>query len=368
MTKNTKIILANDKTTKVTALQSNSDELWVRAGELEAATGFELKKSGACYDPLNICIPLLEDGFVQEAGNDQWLNVSKMATRLEQACVTNEDKTVWSLGLIPEVRKAMLASSMAPDFEIADIHGDIVRLSDLKGKKVLIVTWATWCGCRFDVKIWQDIYEQLNDPNFEIICVAEDSEGPEVAKVWFTDAKATYKCIVDPTHKISTLFGWVNVPTAAWIDETGKLVRVNESAYAGVHTVPTEKKPYTFGGTLFAEATIDWVKNGLGDHLKQSAEKLNANTRSQSSEDLLADAYFKMGLYFEGIADQENAQKYLTIAEELAPDNWNICRQSWTFKGTDYAIQQWRQKTKAKYVNDNNWSYYEPLDLASKKP
>ncbi len=366
MNKAEMVVLANDKSTKVTALKKGSDTLWIRADELKAATGFDLKKSGACYDPLNICIPLLEDGFTQMEEGNQWLNVTKLSKRLEQACVVNEDKTVWSLGLIPEVRKAMLATAIAPDFEIEDINGDTFRLSDLRGKKVLIVTWATWCGCRFDVQIWQDIYTELNDPNFEIICVAEDSEKPEAAKKWFTDAKATYKCVVDPTHKISTQFGWVNVPTAAWIDETGKVVRVNEGAYAARHTITTNNVPFSFGGSTFGKATIAWVKNTLDPKLVQSSEKLKAHTRAISENDFLADAYFKMGLYYQGLNQLNKAEKYLAIAQELAPDNWNICRQSWTFKGTDYALKQWRIKTTAK-MNDPSWTYYEPMDLKKKK-
>ena len=149
-------ILANDKTTQITSLK-NKESLWIKSTELKAATGFELKKSGACYDPLNICIPLLEEGFIQQEKENTWLNMSMLATKLGQACIANEDKTVWSLGLIPEVRKAMLETSIAPNFEMEDIHGDLVRLADCRGKKVLIVTWATWCGCRFDVKVWQDI-------------------------------------------------------------------------------------------------------------------------------------------------------------------------------------------------------------------
>lgn len=356
-------ILANDQTTAITAYPNEAPFLWVKVTELQAATGYELKPSGVCYDPLSICIPLHEDDFLTENESGKWLNVSKLADQLKQPLVADERHAVWSLGTIPAAREAMLDSSVAPDFAMEDIHGESVRLSDLRGKKVLIVTWATWCGCRFDVKVWQDIYEQLNDPHFEIISVAEDSEGAAVAKKWFTDANASYKCIVDPSHKISTLFGWVNVPTAAWIDETGKIVRVNESAYAAVHTVPTERKPYTFGGTLFGKATIEWVKNGLSEHLKQSAEKRNANTRSQSNNDLLADAYFKLGLYFEKNQAMETAQIYLDKAMELAPYNWNIHRQSWTFKGTDYAIQQWKQKNKELYLNKKEYNYYEPLDL-----
>ena len=360
-------ILANDTTTEVSPFPIKQKDLWIREDELNAATGFTLKESGACYDPLNICIPLSEEGFTQSQANYQWLNVSKLSKKLDQACIANEDHSVWSLGLIPESRKAMLSSSIAPDFEIEDMNGTTIRLSNFRGKKVLVVTWATWCGCRFDVAKWQAIYEELNDPNFEIICVAEDAQGAAVAKEWFVNAKATYKCVIDTTHKISTLFGWVNVPTAAWIDETGKIVRVNEDAYAAEHVMidDVRSKKFKFGNTLFANATKEWVKNGLNENLKQTKEKLTANTRSVSADDLLADAYFKMGLYYQHQQAEDQADKYLKMAQDLAPDNWNIHRQSWTYKGTPYAIQQWRERTKAKYLNDRSWTYYEPLDLAN---
>lgn len=359
-------ILANDHTTQVTAFSNAENELWVRADELQVATGFELKPSGVCYDPLNICIPLSEQGFMQEEAGQQWLNISKLSQRLSQPLVSNEDKTVWSLGVIPEARRSMLASAIAPDFEIKDINGETIRLSDFRGKKVLIVTWATWCGCRFDVAKWQAIYEELSHLNFEIICVAEDSQGEAVAKEWFVNAKATYTCIVDDTHKISTLFGWVNVPTAAWIDEEGQIVRVNEDAYAAEHVMedPVRGSKFKFGNTIFANATKKWVRHGLIEELKQSKEKLNANTRATTANDFLADAYFKMGLYFQQHQMENSAATYLTKAQQLAPDNWNIHRQSWTYKGTDYAIQQWRKQTKAKYLQNRNWTYYEPLDLS----
>ena len=47
-------ILANDQISKVKTLKNNRDTLWIKAAELKAATGFELKKSGVCYDPLNL--------------------------------------------------------------------------------------------------------------------------------------------------------------------------------------------------------------------------------------------------------------------------------------------------------------------------
>ena len=57
--------------------------------------------------------------------------------------------------------------------------------------------------------MWQALYEDVNDSNFEIICVAEDTMGEEAAGQWFDAANASYVCIVDPTHMISTLFGFI---------------------------------------------------------------------------------------------------------------------------------------------------------------
>jgi len=144
------------------------------------------------------------------------------------------------------------------------------------------------------------------------------------------------------------------------------IVRVNEDAYAGVYEIedPVRSKKFKFGNTTFPNATKEWVKNGLSDQLKQTKEKLSANTRANSTDDFLADAYFKMGLYFKNQQAETAAEKYLQKAQDLAPDNWNIHRQSWTYKGTAYAIQQWRERTKAKYLNDRSWTYYEPLDIS----
>ncbi|MYF84860.1 MAG: TlpA family protein disulfide reductase, partial [Acidimicrobiia bacterium] len=65
---------------------------------------------------------------------------------------------------------------------------------------------------------WQDLYESIGPDRFELISVAQDSGGAKAVDKWFERASPTYRCVVDPTHQISSLFGWVNVPSAAWID------------------------------------------------------------------------------------------------------------------------------------------------------
>ncbi|BDD05612.1 redoxin domain-containing protein [Aureibacter tunicatorum] len=358
-------ILANDNKTSVEASKLSDGKLWIKESELKASTGYELKSSGICYPELDICIPAHQQGWTQSIDNEKWINVSAISQYLGQACVNNKDKSIWSLGILPERRSKMLESNLAPDFSMLDIHGETVTLSKLKGKKVLIVTWATWCGCRFDLKSWQKIYEELNDPNFEIICVAQDSQGEEVARKWFVDAKATFKCIVDPSHKISSLFGWVNVPTGAWIDENGKIVRVNEAAYAQEHEIKNLVSTTKFGSNAFGDATKKWVKFGLTDDIKQSQEKLSLNTRMQNAEDFKALAHFKLGLHLLQIGHKQEAEQHFDAARKLAPDNWNIQRQSWTFKGTLHAIKSWNRITRANAESDQKWTYYQPMDLAN---
>ena len=70
---------------------------------------------------------------------------------------------------------------------------------------------------------WQAIYRQLKDKNFEIVSVAEDTNGVKDAGPWITAAKPTYIALIDEKHLVSKLYNMVNVPTGVWIDEHGKM-------------------------------------------------------------------------------------------------------------------------------------------------
>jgi len=58
--------------------------------------------------------------------------------------VADAEARVWSFGEIPVFRGAFVESRIAPDFAVSDRQGRIVHLSDFRGKKVLVVTWASW--------------------------------------------------------------------------------------------------------------------------------------------------------------------------------------------------------------------------------
>ena len=119
--------------------------LWVTPEDFTRINGFVLKPEGACLD--DICIPLRQDRdgglFVTREGQS-WLNATAFADKVQQAYVVDRETGVWSFGQVPAVRKAFLESAMAPDFALRNRDGNIVRLSDFRGKKVLIITWASW--------------------------------------------------------------------------------------------------------------------------------------------------------------------------------------------------------------------------------
>ena len=137
-------VLYDDQVIEVDQTLADPNDLWVIPADLPRVNGFELKPEGACLDEL--CVPVLQDRdsemFVTRAGQP-WFNVTALARALDQAYVADHDHQVWSFGEIPVTRTSFLRSAMAPDFELPNREGELVRLSDFRGKKVLIITWAS---------------------------------------------------------------------------------------------------------------------------------------------------------------------------------------------------------------------------------
>ena len=114
-----------------------ADTLWIRKRDLPRINEFELKPQGACR--ADVCIPIPKTMVRGDA-----FNLTAFARKAGQSVVADPATRVWSFGEIPVVRGAFLESRMAPDFTVPDRTGRLVRLSEFRGKKVLLVTWASW--------------------------------------------------------------------------------------------------------------------------------------------------------------------------------------------------------------------------------
>ena len=139
------------------------------------------------------------------------------------------------------------------------------------------------------------IYEEINDPDFVIICAAQDTGGEAAAGPIFDAANPTYIQVVDENHQISSAFNFVNVPSAAWIDEEGRIVRIDEGTYAKIHAIGEGEQAITFGNDVYEPALKDWVANGADSVHVQSAATVAGNIRQHSKEQEQADAAFCLG-------------------------------------------------------------------------
>jgi hypothetical protein len=120
---------------------ASGDGLLINPDDLPRVNGFELKPQGACYAEL--CVPMNDDLLVEEDGR-QWFNLEAFADLLGQPYVADKDGKVWSFAEMPTKSQSTLVDGMAPDFEVTDRAGKVIRMTDLKGKKALIVTWSSW--------------------------------------------------------------------------------------------------------------------------------------------------------------------------------------------------------------------------------
>ncbi len=109
--------------------------LWVLQKDLPRINEFEVKPQGACR--ADVCIPLSK---TLKSGD--WFNLTGFAQKIGETVV--EDQNVYSFGEIPVLRGSFYNSRIAPDFAVPDRRGKIVHLSDFRGKKTLVITWASW--------------------------------------------------------------------------------------------------------------------------------------------------------------------------------------------------------------------------------
>ena len=136
-------IIFDDVVTEVSA-QSDAGELWIETCNLSRATHFELKPQGLCRGEL--CYPLPPKDqveFLREEAGGTWFNLTAFARHTGQAVAHDATHSTWYFGVRPD-QSRQLSSLVAPDFTLPDIDGKLHSLSDFRGKKVFLVTWASW--------------------------------------------------------------------------------------------------------------------------------------------------------------------------------------------------------------------------------
>ena len=200
----------------------------------------------------------------------------------------------------------------------------------------------------------------MKDKNFEIISVAQDTGGVKDAGQWITAAKPEYTVLIDSTHLVTRRYNMVNVPTAVWINEQGRIVRPNEVAYVdnrytSMHKI--EAAPYL-------DAIRDWAANSDKSVFALSEKQLKEQMEQQKPEWALAAAEFALAehLYQQGQAAA--SIKHYKEAQRLNPDNWNYKRQAWALSNAD---QNYGTNFTKEVQKLNGKPYYAPRRLPEVK-
>jgi peroxiredoxin len=110
----------------------------------------------------------------------------------------------------------------APDFVLTDVNGQEVKLSEYKGKVVVLNFWATWCPpCRKEIPDFNELQAQYGDKGVQFIGVALDEEGLPKVKKWMSANAVNYPVVVADAA-VKKAYGEMNaIPVTMLIDRQG---------------------------------------------------------------------------------------------------------------------------------------------------
>jgi peroxiredoxin len=128
---------------------------------------------------------------------------------------------------------------VAPDFTLADAQGANIKLSDYKGKVVLLNFWATWCGpCQVEIPWFEEFENKYKDRGFTVLGVSVDDDGWKAVKPYIAQKRMNYPVLLG-NEKVSDLYGGVDsIPTTLMVDRDGKIA----ATHVGLESKSTYEK------------------------------------------------------------------------------------------------------------------------------
>jgi cytochrome c biogenesis protein CcmG/thiol:disulfide interchange protein DsbE len=118
----------------------------------------------------------------------------------------------------------------APEFALKDAQSAPVKLSDYRGKVVLLNFWATWChGCKLEIPWFMEFEKKYKGGGLEVIGVAMDDDGWKSVKPYAEEKKMNY-AVVTGDEDLGKLYGLDSMPMTVLIDREGRIA----ATYSGM--------------------------------------------------------------------------------------------------------------------------------------
>ena len=119
-------------------------------------------------------------------------------------------------------RSGVKLGEPAPNFQLRDMQGRLVALSDLRGKVVMVNFWATWCGpCRIEMPAMEVLYQTFSRKDFEILAVSTDAEGVSVTRPFQQENRLTFPILHDADYRVGLTYGARSLPMTFMVDRQG---------------------------------------------------------------------------------------------------------------------------------------------------
>jgi len=116
-------------------------------------------------------------------------------------------------------------SQPAPDFLLKNMDGTPHRLSDYRGKVVLLHFWATWCvPCRAEMPVLHEMWHRFRERGLEVVCVNVDRGNRQAVGEFMQDIGLHFHTLLDPAGKARRQYEIFALPTSYIIGRDGKII------------------------------------------------------------------------------------------------------------------------------------------------
>lgn len=140
-------------------------------------------------------------------------------------------------GLFGEKDEIPKVGDSAPDFTLTDLEGDVIRLSDYKGKAVMLNFWGTFCPpCVYEMPLFQKYYEQYKDQGFVVLGVNLD-EATVTVKRFVKEYGLTFPIPMDK-NVVRKQYGVTQYPTTFFINQEGVIIERLDTLIEERHLKP----------------------------------------------------------------------------------------------------------------------------------
>lgn len=138
------------------------------------------------------------------------LLIALMTVAIVQA-MEKEDK--------PDNLPGLAVGEKAPDFELVNLNGEKVKLSDFQGKKVMLNFWATWCPpCKEEMPAMEKFYKISNG---DVVILAVNIDPQYNVKKYVDEMGISFPVLLDEKDKVNSIYQVLTIPTTFFIDEQG---------------------------------------------------------------------------------------------------------------------------------------------------